>query len=159
MFDSASILARLRNKESIDDIAKDLADALNEANATYEAELADAEAKATAAKAEENRINESNAVLADILLDLADWYSMRYDTEIPDDFDATATAKDIATSIDKFNDLTNSFSTFLSSFSWNPKTQKGEIIEKRDGKTSRKEVKTYNEWHHILEDFFDDIGL
>lgn len=159
MFDSASILARLRNKESIDDIAKDLADALNEANATYEAELAEAEAKAAAAKAEEDRLNESDAFLADILLDLADWYAMRYNTEIPDDFDAAATAKDIAASVDKLNSISNSFSSFLSSFSWNPKAQKGEIVEKRDGKTSRKEVKSYNEWSHILEDFFEDIGL
>lgn len=159
MFDSASILARLRNKESIDDIAKDLADALNEANATYEAELAEAEAKAAAAKAEEDRLNESNAFLADILLDLADWYAMRYNTEIPADFDAAATAKDIAASVDKLNSISNSFSSFLSSFSWDPKTQKGEIVEKRDGKTSRKEVKSYNEWSHILEDFFEDIGL
>lgn len=62
MFDKAAILARLQKGEAIEDIANELADALNEADTEYRAKEAKRleEAKALEAKrAEEDRVYEA----------------------------------------------------------------------------------------------------
>lgn len=145
MFDSTFILERLRNGESIDTIAADLTSAINEANSAYAEELA-----------QTARRNESNGKLADILLDLADWYSDRYGTPIPDDFDALELAEKVTSAADNVQDFlpaANEIASFLSSsFSWNSKDKKGKISTNKNGKVSTKEI-TDADWDSLLADF------
>lgn len=61
MFDKSEILARLQNGDSMDEIAKEMSDALNAASAEYEeAKLADAEA---------TRVMDAKRVAVDMILD------------------------------------------------------------------------------------------
>ena len=65
MFDKAEILARLQDGDSMDQIAKEMSDALNAANAQYQEETI----KANAEKLEAERIMNAKRVAVDGMLD------------------------------------------------------------------------------------------
>lgn len=65
MFTKEDILARLQNGESIDEIAKEMTDALNAADAQYQEETI----KANAEKLEAERVKEAKRAAVDMMLD------------------------------------------------------------------------------------------
>lgn len=71
MFDVNEILIALRSGTSSDDLASQMADALNLANKTYKAELEEAKKKAEEAKRKTND-------LTDIIDDLLNWIECYY---------------------------------------------------------------------------------
>ena len=75
MFDKSEILARLQNGDSMDEIAKEMSDALNAANAEYE--------EAKQANAEASRVMDAKRVAVDMILDgLCDYLVAAGDEEL-----------------------------------------------------------------------------
>ena len=64
MFDKAEILARLQNGDSMDEIAKEMTDTLNEANAQYQEETI----KANAEKLEAERVEAAKSAAIDTVI-------------------------------------------------------------------------------------------
>lgn len=182
MFDVNEILAALRSGTSSDDLASQMADALNLANKTYKSEQeeakkkAEAEAKRKAEEeaqkvAEEKRHTEMVADLANIITELLDFFSYYYDDEFSEDIDAYELAEEILKTYDslsKFSNLFNDFD-FHSIFSTsdgkttktvtNDNTKTETPTEKKACPKKVKSVDLMSEANQIIDDFLRELGL
>ena len=72
MFDKAEILARLQDGDTIEDIAKEMTDALNEADQAYqesEAKRLEEQKRITAFEQEQKRVHAAKSAAVDMMLD------------------------------------------------------------------------------------------
>lgn len=180
MFDVNEILAALRSGTSSDDLASQMADALNLANKTYKSEQeeakkkAEAEAKRKAEEeaqkvAEEKRHTEMIADLGYIVSKLLDFFAYYYDEEIPEDIDECELAEEILKTYDslsKFSDLFGNFDFHSTSDGKTTKTvtnDNGKVtIDKKpvEKKTCSKKVDLTNEAvNQIIDNFLRDCGF
>ena len=96
MFDKSEILARLQNGDSMDEIAKEMSDALNAANAQYQEETI----KANAEKLEVERVMNAKRVAVDGMLDcLCDFLVAAGEEELIKDLNEVDT-DDVITMLD-----------------------------------------------------------
>lgn len=101
MFDVNEILIALRSGTSSDDLASQMADALNLANKTYKAELEEAKKKAEEAKRKAND-------LTDIIDDLLNWIECYYsDVDIPENTNTREIAEEVINTVDTLSKFSN----------------------------------------------------
>lgn len=116
--DMNDILARLKNGETADDIAKNLTEMLNTANKQYEEEkakaLAEEKAKAEVAKKEKQKLEDFCLLFAEVKDFLHQHYGYEY-AELD-----MISAKDVLAAIDTYADLSDWTISFANKIGNNP---------------------------------------
>ena len=130
MFTKADILARLQNGDTVDDIAAEMAAALNEA----EAEKKALDAKLAAKEKEETRVVEAKRAAVDDMLDaLCDYLVAAGESEFIEDLREIDTDKaielldgsiEMAKSLEKLKDLQFPFAELYKAATINPRVHK-----------------------------------
>ena len=153
MFTKADILARLQNGDTVDEIAKEMADALNEA----EAEKRALDAELAAKEKEETRVLEAKRAAVDDMLDaLCDYLVAAGEDDFIDDLKEVKTDKviemldgsiEMAKSLEKLKGLQFPLGELHKAATINPKVHK--IVIDADADDADK----------VIGDFLKQFGL
>ena len=153
MFTKADILARLQNGDTVDEIAKEMADALNEA----EAEKKALDAELAAKEKEETRVLNAKRVAVDGMLDaLCDYLVAAGESDLIDELNEVETDKVIemldgsiamAKSLEKLKDLQFPLGELHKAATINPRVHK--IVVDTDA----------DDADQVIGDFLKKLGL
>ena len=154
MFDKAKILARLQNGETLEDIAKEMTDALNDADQAFqESETKRLEEEKRAS--EQKRVHAAKSAAVDMMLDaVCDYLVAAGEDKLLDEFQEVDTEKvidlldgtiEMAKSLEKLKGLEFPLMEFHKAATINPRVQKIVVNE--------------NSADQVLGDFLKKFGL
>ena len=137
MFDKADILARLQRGDTIEDIAKEMTDALNEADQAYqesEAKRLEEQKRITAFEQEQKRVHAAKSAAVDMMLDaVCDYLVAAGEDKLLDEIHEIDTEKvislldgsiEMAKSLEKLKGLQFPLMEFHKAATINPRVQK-----------------------------------
>ena len=143
MFNEKDIIERLRNNEKIEDIANELTNALNAANAEYERQKAEEQAAKAKKELEEKMAYMKEKELQDILKFFNDWLINYYD--LPEGDPVELEAAEIIKVIDEAVNVLRTIQVLDLTNIFTPKEKK----------ESEKKVATPEE---VIENFLKNVG-
>ena len=158
MFDKADILARLQRGDTIEDIAKEMTDALNDADKAYqesEAKRLEEQKRITAFEQEQKRVHAAKSAAVDMMLDaVCDYLVAAGENKLLDEIQEIDTEKvidlldgsiEMAKSLEKLKGLEFPLMEFHKAATINPRVQK--IVVDEDSADQ------------VLGDFLKKFGL
>lgn len=165
MYDVNDILTRLRNGASAEDIANEVADAINLANRTYQEEEKAKAAEAKRKAEEEARIAKEAACrrasqvgnLQDILDSAVEWLADYVGVEATDD--DYIDAEELLESVDKMKRIFDFFPSDFHSVFTTSETKNGKTTTKTIKNDNGKVTSTSDTTDAIISDFLRELGL